>query len=180
MSTQTQVGKPRRTNPSRFNADREGKRRATLFKRVHVVRTRGERIKVSFDPKGQPIGKAGDELQSWIGVLAREHIPIWIADFRSADLEPRKERVWAEVVTSFTVDESHKKQVLKSCGERPNVLDMIFTKRLLGIILRKKQFGNDRLKWLTITQPSARTIGKCLLPIDGRQISRGYPNKEAR
>ena len=93
LSTQTQVGKPRRTNLSRFNADEEGKRRATLLKRVHVVRTRGERIKVSFDSKGQPIGKEGDELQSWIGVLAREHIPIWIADFRSADLEPRKERV---------------------------------------------------------------------------------------
>ncbi|GMN68124.1 hypothetical protein TIFTF001_037178 [Ficus carica] len=92
VSTQTQVGKPRRTNSSRFNADEEGKRRATLLKRVHVVRTRGERIQVSFDAKGQPIGK-------------------------SADLEPRKERVWLEVVTSFTVDESHKKQVLKSCGE---------------------------------------------------------------
>ncbi|GMN62894.1 hypothetical protein TIFTF001_032028 [Ficus carica] len=117
VSTQTQVGKPRRTNSSRFNADEEGKRRATLLKRVHVVRTRGERIQVSFDAKGQPIGKEGDELQSWIGVLAREHIPIWITDFRSADLEPRKERVWLEVVTSFTVDESHKKQVLKSCGE---------------------------------------------------------------
>ncbi|GMN19381.1 hypothetical protein TIFTF001_039791 [Ficus carica] len=117
VSTQTQVGKPQRTNSSRFNADEEGKRRATLLKRVHVVRTRGERIQVSFDAKGQPIGKEGDELQSWIGVLAREHIPIWIADFRSADLEPRKEQVWLEVVTSFTVDESHKKQVLKSCGE---------------------------------------------------------------
>ncbi|GMN69108.1 hypothetical protein TIFTF001_038158 [Ficus carica] len=35
----------------------------------------------------------------------------------SSDLEPRKERVWLEVKTSFTVDESHKKQVLKSCGE---------------------------------------------------------------
>ena len=84
---------------------------------MHVVRTRGERIQVSFDSKGQPIGKEGDELQSWIGVLAREHIPIWIADFRSADLAPLKERVWLEVVTSFTVDDSHKKQVLKSCGE---------------------------------------------------------------
>ncbi|GMN30241.1 hypothetical protein TIFTF001_041418 [Ficus carica] len=82
-----------------------------------MVGTRGERIQVSFDSKGQPIDKEGDELQSWIGVLAREHIPIWIADFRSADLEPRKERVWLEVVTSFTVDESNKKQVLKSCGE---------------------------------------------------------------
>ncbi|GMN66800.1 hypothetical protein TIFTF001_035864 [Ficus carica] len=85
--------------------------------RVHQVRAKGERIEVSFDGKGQPLGKAGDELQSWIGVLAREHIPIWISDFRSADLAPRKEIVWMEVVTSFTVDESYKRCVLKSCGE---------------------------------------------------------------
>ncbi|GMN63171.1 hypothetical protein TIFTF001_032247 [Ficus carica] len=116
-STQTQVGKPRRTNSPRFNPNEDGKRRATLMTRVHQVRTRGQRIEVSFDVKGQPLGKAGDELQSWIGVLAQHHIPIWISDFRSADLAPRKEIVWMEVVTSFTVDVSFKKQVLKSCGE---------------------------------------------------------------
>ena len=116
-STQTHVGKPRRTNSPRFNLDENGRRRATLMTRVHQVRANGQRIEVSFDGKGQPLGKAGDELQSWIGVLAREHIPIWISDFRSADLAPRKEIVWMEVVTSFTVDESYKKCVLKSCGE---------------------------------------------------------------
>ncbi|GMN61564.1 hypothetical protein TIFTF001_030635 [Ficus carica] len=116
-STQTEVGKPRHTDSPKFNPDEDGKRRATIMTRVHQVRTRGQRIEVSFDAKGQPLGKSGDELQSWIGVLAREHIPIWISDFRNADLAPRKELVWMEVVTSFTVDESHKRQVLKSCGE---------------------------------------------------------------
>ncbi|GMN51356.1 hypothetical protein TIFTF001_020513 [Ficus carica] len=97
LSTQTQIGKPRRTNSPRCNPDEDGKRRATLLRRVHIVRSKGERIEVSFNTKGQPLGKEGDELQSWIGVLAREHIPIWISDFRSADLAPRKERVWVEV-----------------------------------------------------------------------------------
>ncbi len=83
------------------------------MRRVHLVRIKGERIEVSFDVKGQPLGKEGDELQSWIGVLAREHIPIWISDFRSADLSPRKERVWVEVVTSFTMDLSFKKTSFK-------------------------------------------------------------------
>ena len=109
-STQTHVGKPRRTNPPRFNPDEDGKRRATLMRRIHQVRTKGQRIEVSFNAKGQPLGKEGDELQSWIGVLAREHIPIWISDFRSADLAPRKEIVWMEVVTSFTVEEYLKKK----------------------------------------------------------------------
>ncbi|GMN22744.1 hypothetical protein TIFTF001_045699 [Ficus carica] len=87
------------------------------MRRVHLVRTKGERIEVSFDAKGPPLRKEGDELWSWIGVLAPEHIPIWISDFRSADLAPRKEKVWVEVVTSFTVEPSFKKQALKSCAE---------------------------------------------------------------
>ncbi|GMN63044.1 hypothetical protein TIFTF001_032113 [Ficus carica] len=115
-STQTQIRKPRRTNSPRFNPDEDGKRRATFMRRVHQVRTKGERLEVSFDAKGQPIGKGGDALQSWIGVLAREHIPIWISDFRSVDLAQRKKRVWTKIVTSFTVGESYKKQALKSCA----------------------------------------------------------------
>ncbi|GMN49591.1 hypothetical protein TIFTF001_018760 [Ficus carica] len=84
LSTQTQIGKPRRTNSPRFNPDEDDKRRATLLRRVHIVRSKGERIEVSFDTKGQPLGKEGDELQSWIGVLARQYIPIWIFDFRKS------------------------------------------------------------------------------------------------
>ena len=113
----SQIGKPRQTNTPRFNPDEDGKRRVTLMRRVHLIRKRGERIQVLFDAKGQPIGKEGNEQQSWIGVLAREQIPIWIADFRSADLVPRKERVWVEVITSFTVEISFKKLALKSCAQ---------------------------------------------------------------
>ncbi|GMN56129.1 hypothetical protein TIFTF001_025238 [Ficus carica] len=54
------------------------------MRRVHLVRTKGERIELPFDVKGQPLGKEGDELQSWIGVLARKHIPIWISNFRKS------------------------------------------------------------------------------------------------
>ncbi|GMN69335.1 hypothetical protein TIFTF001_038385 [Ficus carica] len=87
------------------------------MRRVHQVRTKGERLEVSFDAKGQPIEKGGDPLQSWIGVLARGHIPIWISDFRSADLAQRNKKVWTKIVTSFTVGESYKKQALKSCAD---------------------------------------------------------------
>ncbi|GMN67581.1 hypothetical protein TIFTF001_036649 [Ficus carica] len=74
-STQTQIGKLWRTNSPRFNPDEDG----------------------------QPLGKEGDELQSWIGLLAREHIPIWISDFKSADLAPRKERVY-DIYEAFVRD----------------------------------------------------------------------------
>ncbi|GMN18681.1 hypothetical protein TIFTF001_049844 [Ficus carica] len=72
------------------------------MKQVHMARKRGERIEVTFDEKGQPEGKYGDELMSWIGVPAREHVPIWIQDWRSRDLDGLKEIIWKETVTSFT------------------------------------------------------------------------------
>ena len=62
VSMTSQIGKPRWTNIPRFNPDEDGKRRATLMRRVHIVRKRGERIQVLFDPKGQPIGKEKDKL----------------------------------------------------------------------------------------------------------------------
>ncbi|GMN32505.1 hypothetical protein TIFTF001_041745 [Ficus carica] len=108
-------GRARRKNPS--DPKVEGKRRATLMKRVHMARKWGERIPVTFDEKGQPEGKHGDELMSWIGVLAREHIPIWIQDWRSRDLDGLKDIIWKETVTSFTVDDSFQTACIKSCGE---------------------------------------------------------------
>ncbi|GMN30764.1 hypothetical protein TIFTF001_049636 [Ficus carica] len=89
-------GRARRRNP--MDPTVEGKRRATIMKRVHMARKRGERIQVTFDEKGQPEGKHGDELMSWIGVLAREHVPIWIQDWRSRDLDGLKEIIWKETL----------------------------------------------------------------------------------
>ncbi|GMN58505.1 hypothetical protein TIFTF001_027607 [Ficus carica] len=100
-------GRARRKNS--FNPNADGKRRATIMKCVHMAKKRGERIEVTFDEKGQPEGKHGDELLSWIGVLAREHIPIWIQDWRSRDLDELKEMIWKETVTSFTVDDCFRK-----------------------------------------------------------------------
>ncbi|GMN19715.1 hypothetical protein TIFTF001_046991 [Ficus carica] len=108
-------GRARRKNPSDPNV--EGKRRATIMKRFHMAKKRGEQIPVTFDEKGQPEGSHGDELMSRIGVLAREHIPIWIQDWRSRDLDRLKEIIWKETVTSFTVDEGFQTACIKSCGE---------------------------------------------------------------
>ncbi|GMN64254.1 hypothetical protein TIFTF001_033331 [Ficus carica] len=70
-----------------------------------------------FDEKGQSEGKHGDELMSWIGVLAQEHILIWIQDWRSRDLDELKDIIWKETITSFTVDESFRTACIKSCDE---------------------------------------------------------------
>ncbi|GMN32715.1 hypothetical protein TIFTF001_041779 [Ficus carica] len=57
-------GRVRRKNPLDPNVHR--KRRATIMKHVHMARKRGERIQVTFDEKGQPEGKHGDKLMSWV------------------------------------------------------------------------------------------------------------------
>ncbi|GMN71196.1 hypothetical protein TIFTF001_051800, partial [Ficus carica] len=80
-------GRARRKNPSDPNV--EGVRRATIMKRVHMARKRGERIPVTFDEKGQPEGK---------------HDQV-------------KDIIWKETVTSFTVDGSFRTACIKSCGE---------------------------------------------------------------
>ncbi|GMN40324.1 hypothetical protein TIFTF001_009542 [Ficus carica] len=108
-------GRARRKNPLDPNVD--GKRRATIMKHVHMARKRGERIQVTFDEKGQLEGKHGDELMSWIGVLALEHVPIWIQDWRSRDLDGLKEIIWKEIVTSFTVDDCFRNTCFKLCSE---------------------------------------------------------------
>ena len=54
---------------------------------------------------------------SSIGVLAREHIPIWIQDWRSHDLDGMKDLILKDIITSFTVDEGFWSACLKSCGE---------------------------------------------------------------
>ncbi|GMN60108.1 hypothetical protein TIFTF001_029200 [Ficus carica] len=51
------------------------------------------------------------------GKEKREHVPIWIQDWRSRDLDGLKEIIWKETVTSFTVEESFRNTCLKSCGE---------------------------------------------------------------
>ncbi|GMN48369.1 hypothetical protein TIFTF001_017542 [Ficus carica] len=112
---QSKKGRARRKNPLDPTVD--GKRRATIMKRVHVARKRGEQIEVTFDEKGQLEGKHDDELMSWIDVLAREHVPIWIQDWRSRDLDGLKEIIWKETVTSFTVDDCFQSTCLQSCGE---------------------------------------------------------------
>ncbi|GMN19581.1 hypothetical protein TIFTF001_049931 [Ficus carica] len=146
--------------------------------RVHQVRAKGQQIEVSFDGKGQPLGKAGDELQSWIGVLAREHIPIWIFDFRSADLAPRKEIVWMEVVTSFTVDESYKRCVLKSCGESAKGFRYDLYQAFVRDHIDDENVWQRPPKLFTITPPSPRMIGRNSFSIDVPRNSNDCPNKE--
>lgn len=54
------------------------KRNSVTMPRMTTCRILKKRLTVEFDKDGTPIGKNGDALQSYIGVLARSKIPISI------------------------------------------------------------------------------------------------------
>ena len=74
-STSTVSGKRRSTN-----IDGPGKRRNTLMPKINKVKTLGKKINVKFNDRDEPLDKEGDELSSYFGVLAREHVPITMLD----------------------------------------------------------------------------------------------------
>ena len=87
------------------------------MKKIRLMRKKGLRIEVTFDLKGQPEGAPGHELSSWIGVLSREHVPIWTKYWRSKDLDKVKDVIWREIYEAFTIEDWYRKRALNVCGE---------------------------------------------------------------
>ena len=85
-TTSSDSGKRKIRRQLALNSDEKGKRRNTLMSPVQ------------FDDKGQPIGKKGDELSSYFGVLAREYVPLSMRDWRSKENNQIKERIWNEML----------------------------------------------------------------------------------
>ena len=58
------------------------------------------RIKITFNERGQPVAENSSKLSSYLGVIAREHIPIVIDDWRKVD-EEIKQQLWELVQVSY-------------------------------------------------------------------------------
>ncbi|GMN26066.1 hypothetical protein TIFTF001_043958 [Ficus carica] len=130
-----QKGKPQRKNP--FNPNADEKRRVTLMKRVYMVRKRGERIEVTFDEKGQPEGKHGNELMSWIAVLAREH-------FKETRKWEKRDGLWLESRTGKDgelKDPSYRKvgELIYNTYESQGNFESVGTKDVLTQVLSKPE-----------------------------------------
>lgn len=95
----------------------DGTRKVTLMSKINSIKILGLKVQVEFDDKDQPKGSKGDELLSYIGVLAREHVPIWINDWRSKELNQVKDRIWDEVCGGFNVPRTFKSDCLMRAGE---------------------------------------------------------------
>ena len=100
-----------------LDPNKEGKRKNTLMKRVNKLRSRGDKIHVDIDEKKQPVGKHGDELLSYIGVLGREVVPIWVKNWRSKEYVELKSRIWEEVQEGFELPTQYRDECLRRVGE---------------------------------------------------------------
>jgi len=69
-----------------------------------IAKDPNTRIKVDFTELGEPCGLGSVKLSSYIGSLAREHVPIIIEDWRKIG-EERKTVLWksVQVILSYIV-----------------------------------------------------------------------------
>jgi len=69
-----------------------------------IAKDPNTRIKVDFTKLGEPCGLGSVKLSSYIGSLAREHVPIIIEDWRKIG-EERKTVLWksVQVILSYIV-----------------------------------------------------------------------------
>ena len=71
---------------------KKGTRGPIQMHRIMKLRQKGEKVDLGFDAKRD----TEDELQSYIGRLVREHVPIDINNWKKVP-KAIKDRIWAEV-----------------------------------------------------------------------------------
>ena len=83
----------------RCSKKKNGKRGPTQMKKIIKNKVIGKKEKVKANWAGQPIGKGGKILQSYLGVLARSLIPVNIKTWHQVKDDKRDKR-WAETNVS--------------------------------------------------------------------------------
>ncbi|KAL6124651.1 hypothetical protein ACLB2K_077163 [Fragaria x ananassa] len=88
------------------------------MQRVSHRLTRGIKLTVEFNAKGQPFGKVAGEMQSYTGVLARTKIPISFNDWRTKKLDDEKQKIWETVVEAFVIPKECRRLVIASAANK--------------------------------------------------------------
>lgn len=74
------------------------KRHPVTMPQMTTLRILKKKLKVEFDKNGTPIGKNGEALQSYIGVLARTKIPISIENWTNKTILTDKNSIWETIL----------------------------------------------------------------------------------
>ncbi|KAL8548275.1 hypothetical protein ACS0TY_007556 [Phlomoides rotata] len=97
--------------------ERRSRRGPTQLEKLHKQRLQGIKKDVMFNKHGQPIGEAGAEMQSYIGVLAREKVKITYKSWKQVPHDV-KELIWVSVNLTFNVDPKWKTGCLRSANDK--------------------------------------------------------------
>ncbi|KAJ3676005.1 hypothetical protein LUZ60_003417 [Juncus effusus] len=96
-------------------SDGSGKRARTACEKLR--KKAPSSIHVEFEEDGTPTGPLAANFTTYLAVLARDHIPCTIEDWRRVDVQ-LKEDLWTEVKDYWNiVDDTHKKKIIRRMGE---------------------------------------------------------------
>ncbi|KAF4383295.1 hypothetical protein F8388_009326 [Cannabis sativa] len=83
---------------------------------INNLKAQGRKTKLEWNEKGEPIGTAYADMQSWIGVKARSTVPLTYDDWRHVDSK-LKEKIWKDTYDAFELPETYKPKLLSDAGK---------------------------------------------------------------
>ncbi|KAL5579155.1 hypothetical protein UlMin_011597 [Ulmus minor] len=92
-------------------------RGATYMPTVIRKKIHDSRSTVAVNRRGQLVGPTAVELQSYVGVLVRQSVPITITTWHKVPNE-LKNKIWEQILAVFDVDPRAKKMVLSSAAAK--------------------------------------------------------------
>ncbi|KAL6228226.1 hypothetical protein ACLB2K_002180 [Fragaria x ananassa] len=93
------------------------RRGMVTMSRVNRRLVRGRKLRVKYNDDGEPVGRAANEMQSYIGVLVRTKVPINVKDWRLVALSV-KDNIWGSVEEAYVVPKQWKKMVFATAGQK--------------------------------------------------------------
>ncbi|KAK9901816.1 hypothetical protein M0R45_001949 [Rubus argutus] len=125
----------------------------TLMSDIIHGRSKGARMEVIYNKRGQLIGLGGKWLATFIGVMARSTVPITYDTWTNVPLS-LKEMIWSMVQKSFIVDKRSKKDVYCSAGRKwKSFKSTLTTKYVLKYKDKRRLLKKKPEEYEFITQP---------------------------
>ncbi|KAF4397760.1 hypothetical protein G4B88_025252, partial [Cannabis sativa] len=97
---------------------------------INNLKAQGRKTKLEWNEKGEPIGTAYADMQSWIGVKARSTIPLNYDDWRHVDSK-LKEKIWKNTYDAFKLPETYKPKLLSDAGKMMKSFKKLLTRTII-------------------------------------------------
>ncbi|XP_057811523.1 uncharacterized protein LOC131025753 [Salvia miltiorrhiza] len=133
------------------------KRGKECLTKVAQQRAKGIIQHVDFNARGQPVGDAAAELQSYIGLLTRDHVKINIKKWKDV-MQDVKDLIWDTIKSSYDVPEKWK----AGCMEFANFKWRSWKTRMYNDFIVPNQDDASKLQ-----EPPP---GSGILPLDWNQF----------